>query len=157
MIVKSFKKIIEHLSEVIRIKTNPHSIALGFAIGTFIAILPTLGFGVFIALVVALLYSRVNKISMFGSFLVWNPLLLFPLYALSYKLGNIFYSGFPMAEAESAVITSVYNISREFFLGNFVLSSFIAILSYFIIKKAAKVYRERTELRELFEKLGYGK
>ena len=26
-----------------------------------------------------------------------------------------------------------------------------------IIKKAAKVYRERTELRELFEKLGYGK
>lgn len=48
--VKSFKeKIMHHFHEALRIKKSPHSIALGFGIGTFIGILPTPGFGVLLA------------------------------------------------------------------------------------------------------------
>ncbi|MBA3064624.1 DUF2062 domain-containing protein, partial [Candidatus Woesearchaeota archaeon] len=73
MTKKIIKKIKEHLSEIIRIKTSPHSIALGFAIGTFIAILPTLGFTYLIAIIVMLVYAKESKIALFGALLLWNP------------------------------------------------------------------------------------
>jgi len=50
------------LREFVGIKKSAHSIALGFAIGTFIGIMPTPGFGVLFALLVVLFYKEVNKI-----------------------------------------------------------------------------------------------
>jgi uncharacterized protein len=142
--MKDFK---EHIGEVIKLKKTPHSIALGFAIGTFIAILPTLGIGIFIALLVALVYPKVSKISLFGSFLVWNPFILVPLYALSYTIGNLIYTGIPMIEQEGAFLTGLYNVSREFFLGNIIVSGSIAVLSYFILKHVIKVYKKKIKFR----------
>jgi uncharacterized protein len=138
--MRDFKK---HLGEVVRIKKTPHSIALGFAIGTFIAVLPTIGIGIFIALLVVLVYPRVSKISLFGSFLIWNPFILVPLYALSYTIGNLIYSGIPMIEQEGAFLTGIYNISREFFLGNLIVAGSIAILSYFILRRVIGVYQRK--------------
>ena len=42
-------RIKHHFAEVIRLKTSGHAIALGFAVGSFISILPTPGFSAFIA------------------------------------------------------------------------------------------------------------
>ena len=43
MLKKILSKLKNHFKEVIKLKEDPKSIALGFGIGTFIAILPTLG------------------------------------------------------------------------------------------------------------------
>ena len=58
MVVKNSKKIREHFSEVIKIKRSPHSIALGFAVGTFLAILPTPGFSILLGLLIVLIYQK---------------------------------------------------------------------------------------------------
>src|SRR5690606_31228748 len=63
-------------------------LALGFALGTFIAVLPTPGFGVLIGIFLVFLFKRINKYTMLFSFAVWNPLFLTPIYLLSYKIGS---------------------------------------------------------------------
>ena len=63
--MKNFKeKFKKRLEEVLEIKTSPHSIAAGFAIGTFIAILPTFGLGLFIGIILLFIFKRISKISM---------------------------------------------------------------------------------------------
>ena len=71
LMVKKFKeKLKHHFQEVLKTKTSPHSIALGFAIGTLIDILPTLGFGFFLGLLVGLIFEKVNKYSLFGAIIL---------------------------------------------------------------------------------------
>lgn len=126
------------------IKTSPHSIALGFAIGTLIAILPTLGFTYLIATIVMLVDAKESKIALFGALLIWNPFVLFPLYTLSYRLGNFILRGFP-AIYPLQVIGQFRYATLRFLIGNFIIAVLFSVTSYFILRKLIS-YSRKTKI-----------
>ncbi|PIU72796.1 hypothetical protein COS79_01095 [Candidatus Woesearchaeota archaeon CG06_land_8_20_14_3_00_33_13] len=143
MTKRIIKKLKEHFKEVLGIKTSPHSIALGFAIGTFIAIIPTFGFTYLIATIVMLVYAKESKLALFGALLLWNPFVLFPLYTLSYRFGDFILSGFPEVYPLQAIGQFRYTTLR-FLVGNFIIAVFFSVTSYFILRKLVSYSKKQT-------------
>lgn len=142
--IKTVKqKLKKHFHEIMKIKKSEHSIALGFAIGTFISILPTPGFNLLLGMVVVLIYKKINKISLFSSMAVWNTLTMMPLYILSYKLGDLIFGNAPVVKYKIELINQIYNYSRRYLVGNFVVAASVSILSYFVLKYIVRLYRKR--------------
>lgn len=127
-------KIKAHFKEVLRIKKSPHSIAMGFALGTFIAIMPTFGFGLLIGTILLLFLKRINKISMIAAFIVWNPFFLIPFYLLSFKIGDFLLIKMPVIEFNINLLNQVYYLSIRFLIGNIIIALSMSVLCYFLIK-----------------------
>lgn len=136
-------KMHKYFQEIMSIKKSPHSIALGFAIGTGIAVLPTPGIGIFAGLLVIFLFKKVNKISLFGAMLIFNPLILAPIYYLSYQLGNWLLGNAPKQEFEVSLYNIVYHLSGRFLMGNIIISVVISFASYFLVKYIAQKYQKK--------------
>ena len=141
LIEKTKEKLRFHLHEIIRTKKSAHSIALGFAIGTFISILPTPGFNILLGLLVIFLFKKVNKYSLFGSMAFWNPITLAPIYLLSYKIGDMLFGSTSVIKYNVIILNQIYNFSRRFLVGNFIAALAVSIISYFIVKKIVKLYK----------------
>ena len=108
-------KIKKHLEEVIKIKTSPHSIALGFAIGTFIAISPTFGLGIFIGLFIIFIFKKISKISLLIALAIWNPLTLLAVHPINYKIGNFILSNAPVKTYSSEILNKLFVYSVRYF------------------------------------------
>ena len=145
------RKIEKHFEEVLRIKTSPHSIALGFAIGTAIAVLPTFGLGVLIGLLVVLIFEKVSKISLFAGLAVFNPLITVSLYGLAFKIGDFVLSSSPVKTYKFWLWNQQFNYSRRFLVGNLILTVILTTLSYIIVYIFAKRYYKKYE--KIVEKL----
>ena len=133
MVKKWIKKIKNHFNEIIKTKTTPHSIALGFAIGTFLCIFPTPGFSFLLGLLVVLIFERVNKFSLFGSFIVWNPLVLTPIFYVGYQIGDLFYHFEPIQRFDIVILNQAFNFTRRLIIGNTILGIMIAVVSYYAV------------------------
>ena len=131
-----------HFKEVINIKKSPSSIALGFAVGTFIAILPTFGLGLIIGLIIVLIFKKVSKLSLIAAFIFWNPFMLVPIYLFSYKIGDILMSAFPITKLRFELFNNAYNFTLRFLIGNFIIAFTASVLSYFSIKYFAKAFKK---------------
>lgn len=71
-----------------RLKGDPHSLALGFAIGVFLGILPAMPMQT-ILIIIATVITRSSSIAaILSSFLVCNPLTYVPQYYFSTMIGN---------------------------------------------------------------------
>jgi len=145
MKIKLKDKIKKHFEEVLKIKTSPSSIAAGFALGTFIAILPTFGLGLFIGLWIILIFKNMSKISMMIAFAIWNPFVLAGLYPLSYEIGEFILKGEPVQKYNFMVLNQFFTYSKRFILGNIILSTIISSISYFIIYYSSLYYKEENK------------
>lgn len=143
MIRKLKDKIKQHLKEVIELKTSPHSIAMGFALGTLIAILPTFGLGIFIGLGLLLIFKKVSKVSMLISFVVWNPLILALMYPLDYKVGDYILAGLPVKIYKIEFLNQLFVYSRRFIVGSIINAIIISIISYIFILCFAYKYQKK--------------
>ncbi|MBU2634628.1 MAG: DUF2062 domain-containing protein [Nanoarchaeota archaeon] len=143
MLKKIRKKIKKHFIEVIKIKKSPHSMALGFAIGTFIAIFPTWGLTFLLGLIVIALFPKVNKFTLLLAFIIWNPLITAPLYLWAYKLGTLIFGSTPIVKFNIIILDQFYNFSRRFIVGISIISLIISIISYFIVKLIAQAYKNK--------------
>jgi len=123
----------KYLKELIEIKTSPNSIALGFAIGTFIAILPTFGLGLFLGFLVILIFPKVSKLALIAALLFWNVFILIPLYSFCYKIGNLLFHNQPYIEYNYHFLTTIINFTRRFLVANLILALFLSILCYLIV------------------------
>lgn len=135
----SFQSIKDHLKEVSRIKKAPHSVAGGFALGTFISILPTFGFGILIGLLLLLFFKKISKISLLVSFAVWNPLILATVYPVSYIVGNAILSE---STAEVGIINKILSSPKSFLLGSFISAIVVSIISYLFVFSMAHHYQK---------------
>jgi uncharacterized protein (DUF2062 family) len=138
-----FKKIEAHFKEVGKIKKSPHEIALGFSIGTFIAIFPTFGLGFLIGIFIILLFKNISKISLFLALLVWNPLVLIPIYSLGYDIGNFFLAEQAVITFKIQILDATYSLVRRALIGNSVLAFIISFISYFVILIASTIYQRK--------------
>ena len=132
----------QYFHDVNETKSSERAIALGFAIGTLIAILPFFGLGVFIALLVVLFYRNVNKLALFGALALWNPVTLIPIYTLSYSIGDMIFGGAPIVEIQLTFFDQVHQFTRRFLVGNVLLAASFSLFGYFFMHKVAHIIRK---------------
>lgn len=157
--MKSYKnykeKLKKHFIEVAKIKKSPHSIAMGFAIGTLIAILPTFGLGIFIGLLVILIFPKISKVSMMIAFVIWNPIILYSLIPIEYKIGDLIVGDAPIVRYEFEFLNWVFNHTKRYLIGSAILSIFTSIVAYiFALIFSYKLQKKHSEsIKEEITKL----
>ena len=86
-VVRFFKYRILHIDD------SPHRIALGVALGVFIAYLPPFGIHIILAVLLSMLI-RANKFAAVACVWLSNPLTIIPIYYPNYLLGRAVFSSF---------------------------------------------------------------
>jgi len=133
----------QFLAKIAKQNASPHIIALSFAIGSFIAILPLFGLGIPIALAVAFSYKKLNKIAIMSSFVLWSPLLVVPLMTLSYQIGDWFFGSAEVVKYNFNILNYILTFSRRFLIGHSILTVIGSVLSYFLMRIAINYYYQR--------------
>ena len=143
------KKLVGFVQKLANENSTPTSIALGFTLGTFIAILPTPGFGAFLAISLTLVFKIFNRLAVIVAVTIWNPLLLVPLYYLSYLLGSILLARPINLQDEVSLYEMLSEYTSAFLVGNIILAVAIAVISYVGIYRLMIVYIRHQQLRKL--------
>ena len=120
---------------------TPREIAASFAIGTFITMLPTLGTGLLLFVVIAFLFSRINRIALFASVLVFNPMVKWGVYAASFTLGVFLLGPVPGISMADVSLTAGPDIVIRLVVGNLILAVVATVPSYFIVLRLATRYQ----------------
>ena len=131
---------ISHLAQTLKAKgqallkaeASAHNQAIGFALGTFISLLPTPGFNLPLALLLAG-WFRLHRATVLLSLAVWNVFVTAPLFALSYRLGNFL---FPAPATDSMAIqwqAQVISFVQGFLVGNLIIAVGVTAVSYTIV------------------------
>ncbi|MEN6386662.1 MAG: DUF2062 domain-containing protein [Phycisphaerales bacterium] len=160
--------------KILHIDDSPHKIALGLAIGLFMAWSPLMGLHIILAVALSFLL-RANKFSAFVSVWVSNVFTFFIIYYPSYLLGRFILSFFAPAGRLSSqeVLSSLRNlfsfenfikafysadywkefwllsktIGLELWIGCTIIGSIVAVISYFICVKVIKSHRAKNPHR----------
>lgn len=142
------KKISKKIKALFTIKDTPEMIAQGFAIGSFIGMLPIPGLQVFVAYFFASVL-KINKsaacIAVFNTNLITGPF----IFAFNYWIGKTLLnieSSFEIPNQInlhflSLLLDSGYNAFLSLFFGGLISGSISALISYPIIKKYV-IYRQ---------------
>lgn len=123
---------------------TPREVAGSFSLGVFITMLPTLGTGLLVFVVLATAFARVSKIALFASVVVFNPAVKWGVYAASFGLGSLLLGpvegvtvtgggGLPMGAGTAVLI--------RLLVGNLILAVVAAVPSYFLVHRFAVRYR----------------
>lgn len=150
-ISKLRSKITGYHDDILNSNCGAESIAMGFSLATLIAILPTPGFGLFLALFIALFFKKINKVAIVASFAFWNPLALAPIYWLSFILGDSLYQPDPSMHFDLAIFNQLYHYSGKFILGNATIAITFAILGYMLIYTLAHNYLRKKRIQVILE------
>ncbi len=145
------QRLVAFVQKLAQENSTPASIALGFTIGSFIAILPTPGFGAFLALSLTLFFKGINRLAVIVSVTIWNPLLLVPLYYLSYLLGSILSARPINLSDDLSLYEMLSQYTGVFLLGNIILATMIAAISYVGIYHLITSYHQQQQLRRLMK------
>jgi len=132
---------------VIRLAGEPHAIALGVAIGVGIAFTPFLGFHILIGLPIAYFVGG-NLIATAIGTAFANPLTLPFIWASSYRLGRMML-GAPHVRGEEDIthglaaksFDAVWPILKPMIVGSVPLGLVAAVIAYFVVYNAVRVYR----------------
>ena len=119
---------------------SPHSIALGVAIGTLVALLPSFGFSALLALLLIFIFPTINRPAIFISLIIWNPLVQIPIYALSFQLGSMMFTDAPLVKYDIEVLNQLYSFTKRFLVAHMIIVSGITLATY-LITRAVLVYR----------------
>ncbi|MBN1514885.1 MAG: DUF2062 domain-containing protein [Phycisphaerae bacterium] len=158
---------------------TPHRIALGVAVGLFVAFTPLLGFQMLIALSLAALI-RANKTVTIPMVWITNPVTALPIYGSCWWLGRWIltgsFSGDPsqfesilgvppeysglgalthLHEAEfwKYLAGLILSLGVELWVGCLVAGVVSAAIGYFVSRRVIIVYRRRRAARKLRKKL----
>ena len=123
-----------------RARASTEEISWGAAIGTFISVFPTFGFGMpFVVLLSK--FVKFNLIAALALSIVSNPFTSPFFMILSYKIGSIILD----RNIEFSIDSWKDNLSDTgiaIFIGSLVVSGFLSVLAYFIIKFVVIKYRK---------------
>ena len=81
-----------HLRRIATMRGTPEGIALGIALGVFIAFTPTVGFQIVIAASIATL-MKANRTAAIIMVWITNPLTIPPIYTATYRVGTLLWPG----------------------------------------------------------------
>ncbi len=94
---------------VLHANDPPHALALGLAIGVFVAMTPTIGAQMVIAAAIAASF-RANKILAMAAVWISNPVTMVQIYYVNWRIGQYFVETGIGVEGESAVQAQITKI-----------------------------------------------
>ena len=131
MFKKYQTKLKKHFQEVLAIKKSPKEIALGFAIGTAITLLPIMILEPLIIAFIILIFKKVSKISLLLALIVWNPLVMLMIIPLDYFIGNLFLGDIPIINLHFEFLNQIFRGTLRYLIGSIVTSIVFSFISYF--------------------------
>ena len=135
---------------------DPHYIAVGMAIGVFVAITPTIPFHTAIALALAFML-RGSKAAAVIAVWVSNPVTIPIFYLGSYKVGNFILGNSipfdPKYESLSELAKLGADATIAMMVGDVILGIVPGIAAYFITRKVFSTLRLRKAQRDSINKL----
>lgn len=142
----------------LKIRGTPREIALGFALGLFVGMSPTMGFQMAIAVFLAALFKW-NKLSAVASVWVTNPVTAPVIYGLTYFIGAqiIGLEGISLTP-ETISVSSFIDLFKKtpvilwaMTLGGVIVGIPLAVTGYVVVFKVVDTY-QRDIRRKLSEK-----
>lgn len=112
---QSLKWILLRIRPLLRLvkgfRGSPEAIAGGFSLGIFIALTPTVGVQIIIAVFLATLL-KVSRPAALIAVMVTNPLTIPPIFTVNYWVGNLFLAGPSVAEVYSHFMKIATQIAK---------------------------------------------
>lgn len=123
-----------YFQRVKNLEGNPHSIALGMAIGVFVGLTPTIPFHTIVIILATTLFRCSRLAGIIAGTLVCNPFTIPVIYYLSYRIGKwTFSSGITLPNTYSilTIAHAGWELLSTMLMGGLVLGLVPALLSYF--------------------------
>jgi len=124
-------------------KHTARETAGSFSLGVFITMLPTLGAGLLVFVVLAWLFERVNRAALIASVIVFNPVVKWGVYAASFTLGVAIFGPVPGATPTEISLTAGPEILVRLLVGNLILAVVAAVPGYFVCLRLIDTYQAR--------------
>jgi uncharacterized protein (DUF2062 family) len=137
-----FQKLRRRVSLFFNTNASPEAMARSFALGTLISVLPTPGFNIALAALLATKFKQLNKASLLAAVGVWNGFVVAPLYALSYQIGELLFGVMPNGLMGVPLQVAVMSLLKGFLVGNVLIALVITAVSYIIVKTAVSHTRK---------------
>jgi uncharacterized protein (DUF2062 family) len=145
---------------------SDHDLALGFAIGLFVSLTPTVGIQMVLGAFIAHLF-KANRVVAAALAWITNPLTIIPIFYFNYRVGCLFLPGDENAGLELARLASqaswlepgqllvilkqlaidLVDVAAPLWLGSLLVASIAALASYPVVKRI--VHAERRHLTRL--------
>lgn len=119
---------------------TPRELAGSFALGAFITMLPTLGTGLLLFVVIVYVSDRVSKLALFGSILVFNPPVKWGVYVASFALGTALLGPVDGVSMTDISLDAGSGFFARLLLGNLILGVVAALVSYVVVYRLAVRY-----------------
>lgn len=126
----------EALLNAVHEEHTPHEVASSFALGAFITLLPTLGTGLILFVFLAALTDRISNVALFASLIVFNPLVKWGVYALSFVIGVAILGPVP-GGAASVSLSGGSDVVARLLLGNALIALVLTPISYLVTYRIA--------------------
>ncbi|MEF8787207.1 MAG: DUF2062 domain-containing protein [Haloarculaceae archaeon] len=136
------RRVREELRSAITEDHTPREIAGSFAVGTFITMLPTLGTGFLLFVLIIVVTRRVSKLALFASVLVFNPVVKWGVYVASLTLGVLLLGPVEGVSIAEASLDAGQNVVVRLLVGNVILAVLATILSYAVVYRLVVRYRD---------------
>ena len=146
-----FRTLTKQFRAIRMLSGTPHSIALGTAIGLFVAWTPTVGIHMILVIALAVLF-RANKAASLIAVYVSNPLTIVPMYWVEYKLGAIVMDQHLSYEELKEIVHSHWtealwklcvDLAVPMWLGGTVLALVCAVPGYYLTRWGVVRFRSR--------------
>ena len=175
---RNFKRFL--VLRVLHANDPPHVLALGFAIGVFVAMTPTIGVQMVSAAAIAAAF-RANKILSMAAVWISNPVTMVQIYYVNWRVGQYFIdtslvSGESNVQRQLTRITEsigglsnlffhvldkafwsemlrlVWDLGVELWLGSFIVGAACALPGYLILRWAITLYRQHVPRPRFFRR-----
>ena len=124
---------------------TPRQVAGSFALGTFITMLPTLGTGLILFLVISYLFGSISKLALFASVVVFNPVVKWGVYASSVAIGVFILGPVEVVTLADGSIDAGQALGIRLLVGNLILAIVATVAGYVVVHRLTVGYRT-TEL-----------
>ncbi|MCB8981311.1 MAG: DUF2062 domain-containing protein [Ardenticatenaceae bacterium] len=132
----------EKVTTLLNAEASAQNQAMGFAVGTFISLLPTPGFNFALALLLAS-WFRLHKATVLLSLAIWNVFVTAPFFALSYRLGNWLFPAPATTSVTAQWQAQVISFVQGFLVGNLIIAGLVTAVSYTIVLAIIWLLREK--------------
>lgn len=127
---------------------TPRETAFSFALGSFIVLVPTSAMGLPILAAIAIIFDRINKIALFSTAIIFNPVVNMAFYGLSYVIGSMVL-GMPKPSLNNISLIQTFTISQTLIVGSILTASVIAAISYLVVHKISdRLQTNQTKLNQ---------
>ncbi len=144
------ERIREELRKTFAEEHTAKELAGSFALGTFITMLPTLGAGLLVFVVIAFVFDRISKIALFASVVVFNPVVKWGVYVASFTLGVLLLGPVEGVSISDISFSAGPEIVIRLLVGNLILAVIATVISYVAVYRLAVAY-ERTQVGEVLD------